>query len=273
MLANWLQSIPQLSKRFFVSLDARLWTRHKQVDSELDKVERHGSATQGELLDALMSDSEDAQLRFYLPTIRSFFNDVARVVQVGQTPGQGWQTLDWHISGSCSACDWLGDKRHMGPAHRNTVDDNPTHYCMPLAESTGHLCLVPGITRGAKKVLNQNTVADTTALASAVGHPALQLHTLLKKEAKAFPARSAAINSGSLSHDPNGTIASLVKSANILLYASVNFDSSSGFLTGLALSGIATTLQQASRRGVFLLFPTSLIRNHLMQNGSHWRGF
>lgn len=241
MLANWLRARPQLASRFFVSLDARLWTRHKQVDSELDKRERRGGATQRELLDALMADSEDAQLRFYLPTIRSFYVDVARVVRVGQTPGQGWQALDWHISGSCSACDWLGDKRHMGPTHRGVVDGNPGHYCMPFAESTGHLCLVPGITRGAKKVLHQNTVVDTTALAGAVGHPALQQHTLLKKEAKAFPARSAAISSGNVSRDTTGAIASLVSGANILLYASVNFDSSSGFLTGLALSGTATT--------------------------------
>ncbi|HEK1214092.1 TPA: AAA family ATPase [Pseudomonas aeruginosa] len=241
MLANWLQAKPQLASRFFVSLDARLWTRHNQVGSELDKVESRGGATQQELLDALIVDSEDAQLRFYLPTIRSFFTDVARVMRIGQTPGQGWQALEWHISGSCSACDWLGDRRHMGPAHRGVVDRNPGHYCMPLAESTGHLCLVPGITRGAKKVLQQNTVADTSALAGAVGHPALQQHTLLKKEAKAFPARSAAINSGNVSRDATGTIASLVRSANILLYASINFDSSSGFLTGLALSGTATT--------------------------------
>lgn len=241
MLANWLRARPELANRFFVSLDARLWTRHNQVDSELDKLEHRGGASHQSLVDALMTDSEDAQLRFYLPTIRSFYSEVARVVQVGQAPGQGWQALDWHISGSCSACDWLGDKRHMGPAHRGVVDANPAHYCMPLAESTGHLCLVPGITRGAKKVLRQNTVADTTALAGAIGHPALQLHTLLKKEAKAFPARSAAINSGILSHDADGVIASLVKSANILLYASVNFDSSSGLLTGLAISGVATT--------------------------------
>lgn len=248
MLSNWLQARPQLSARFFVSLDAKLWTRHNQVDSDLDKLERQGLATQDSLLQALMSDSEDAQLRFYLPTIRSFFTDVARSVRVGQ--GQGWQALDWHISGSCSACDWLGDKRHMGSVHQATVNNNPGHYCMPLADSTGHLCLVPGITRGAKKVLHQNTVVDTTGLASAVGHPALQQHTLLKKEAKAFPARSAAINSGNVTRDTTGAIASLVSSANILLYASVNFDSSSGFLTGLALSGTATAFVagQAPRR-------------------------
>lgn len=250
MLSNWLRARPALAARFFVSLDAKLWTRHNQVDSELDSLERRGGGTQQQLLDALMADSEDAQLRFYLPTIRSFFIDVARVVRMGQTPGQGWQALEWHISGSCSACDWLGDRRHMGPAHRGVVDGNPGHYCMPFAESIGHLCLVPGITRGAKKVLHQHTVADTTSLAGAMGHPALQQHTLLKKEAKAFPARSAAINSGSVTRDTSGAIASLVSGANILLYASVNFDSSSGFLTGLALSGVATTFTagQAPRR-------------------------
>jgi AAA domain len=248
MLANWLRARPALAARFFVSLDAKLWTRHNQASSELERLDRQGGASQSALLTALMDDSEDAQLRFYLPTIRSFFSDVARAVRVGQS--QGWQVLDWHISGSCSACDWLGDTRHMGSAHQATVNGNPTHYCMPLAASTGHLCLVPGITRGAKKVLQQNTVADTAALAGALGHPALQQHTLLKKEAKAFPARSAAINSGTVTRDATGAIASLVSSANILLYASVNFDSSSGFLTGLALSGVATAFVagQAPRR-------------------------
>ncbi len=238
MLANWLRASPNLAARFFVSLDAKLWTRQNQVGSELERLEQQGGSSQGLLLKALMDDSEDAQLRFYLPTIRSFFGDVANAVRAGQ--GHGWQFLDWHISGSCSACDWLGDTRHMGSAHQATVSNNPSHYCMPLAASTGHLCLVPGITRGAKKVLQQNTVTNTAALAGAQGHPALQQHTLLKKEAKAFPARSAAINSRNITRDTTGAIASLVSSANILLYAGVNFDSSSGFLTGLALCGVAT---------------------------------
>lgn len=243
MLSNWLTIRPQLASRYYVSLDARLWTRHNQIDSKLDELERISGANQQSLLDALMADSEDAQLRFYLPTIRRFYSDVARVVRINQTQAMKWRALDWHISGSCSACDWLGDKRHMGPAHREIVERNLSHYCMPLAESTGHLCLVPGITRGAKKVLHQNTVANTSALASAKGHPALQLHTLLKKEAKAFPERSTAINTQVLTRDEHGSIASLVQSANILLYASINFDSSSGLLTGLAISGVVTTFK------------------------------
>lgn len=250
MLSNWLRFFPNLADRFFVSLDARLWTRHNQVDSKLDRLEQLGGATLQQLLDALMADSEDAQLRFYLSAIRRFFADVARVVRIGSTPGQGWQALEWHVSGSCSACDWLGDKRHMSPSDRAVVDANRSHYCMPLAEDTGHLCMVPGVTRGAKKVLSRNTVSSTVALAGATGHPALQQHTLLRREARALPARSSAITSGNLSRDTAGAIASLVPSANLLLYASVNFDSSSGFLTGLALCGTATafTRGQAPRR-------------------------
>jgi hypothetical protein len=250
MLANWLDLHPSLARRFFVACNARLWTRYNQTNSALQELQQAGGASVTQLLDALMSDSEDAQLRFYLPAIRSFFEDVARVVRTGAGGPGGWAALDWHICGSCSACDWLGDKRHMGQDQRRIVDGNPQHYCMPLAEATGHLCLVPGITRGAKKVLHQNTVNNTAVLATAVGHPALQLHTLLKREARAFPARSTAITTNTLSLDARGAIASLVSSANLLLYASINFDSSSGFLTGLALSGVATTFTagQAPRR-------------------------
>ncbi len=250
MLANWLELHPALAQRYFVASSARLWTRHNQVNSALQQLQQVGGASVAQLLDGLMTDSEDAQLRFYLPAIRSFFEDVARVVRAGAVRPDGWTALDWHISGSCGACDWLGDRRHMGQDQRRVVDGSPQHYCMPLAEATGHLCLVPGITRGAKKVLHQNTVNDTAGLAAAVGHPALQLHTLLKREARAFPARSTAIATNTLSRDATGAIASLVPSANLLLYASINFDSSSGFLTGLALSGVATTFTagQAPRR-------------------------
>jgi hypothetical protein len=250
MLANWLHTHPTLASRYFVSANAYLWTRYKQGDSKLEKLDRQGGASAVQLLEALVADSEDAQLRFYLAAIRRFFEDVARVVRLGRSRPDGWQDLDWHVANSCGSCDWLGDKRHMGLNQRALVDANPSHYCMPLANSSGHLCLVPGVTRGAKKVLNQHTVLDTPALAGAAGHPALQQHTLLKREAKTLPVRSAAITSGALSTDASAVIASLVPSANLLLYASVNFDSSSGLLTGLALSGTATsfTRGQAPRR-------------------------
>ena len=240
MLANWLQLHPDLARRYFVCSKAYLWTRVKQTESRLSELEKAGGATPSQLLDALIKDSEDAQLRFYLASIRRFFEDVARVIRIGHARPRGWQDLDWHVSGSCGSCDWLGDKRHMGQSQRTVVDAQPGHYCMPSAAASGHLCLVPGVTRGAKKVLLRNTVQDTTALAGAVGHAAFQQHTLLKREAKTLPARSAAIQSNALTTDPDSIIASLVSGANLLLYASINFDSSAGLLTGLALSGVAT---------------------------------
>jgi hypothetical protein len=118
---------------------------------------------------------------------------------------------------------------------------------MPAAAAGGHLCLVPGITRGAKKVLQQHTVNDTAALSAASGHPVFQQHTLLKREARTLPARSTSVATGNLSRDAGGVIASLVPSANLLVYASVNFDSSSGLLTGLSLSGVATNFTAGQR--------------------------
>ncbi|MGY1512270.1 DEAD/DEAH box helicase [Aeromonas hydrophila] len=250
MMANWLCLHPTLSSRYFVTTNSFLWTRSKQGDSQLERLQHQAGVTTQQRLDALIADSEDAHLRFYLPSIRGFFENIVKVIQIGYSRSDGWKDLDWHVASSCGSCDWLGDKRHMGQRDRGKVDAQPGHYCMLLAEADGHLCLVPGVTRGAKKVLCQHTVQNTLGLAAATGHPALQEHTLLKREAKTLPARSTAITTGNLSRDQGATIASLVPSANLLLYASVNFDSSSGLLTGLSLSGIATnfTAGQPPRR-------------------------
>ncbi|MGZ8271705.1 MAG: hypothetical protein ACXW1T_10845 [Methylophilus sp.] len=242
MLTNWLYHHPILKDRFYVTLDAYLWTRLKQGDSKLDQLEATGASTE-DFLAALVADSENANLRFYLAAVRRFFEDVARVIRIGGTAVNAWTNLEWHVSGTCGSCDWLGDKRHLSKTDGVKVVSNPNHYCVPNALSSGHLCLVPGITRGAKKILQNNAINSTTALAGATGHSALQLHTVLKRDARSLPARSAAINSGTLSKDSNAAIASLAASANLLLYASINFDSSSGLLTGLALSGIATTFE------------------------------
>jgi len=249
MLSNWLALDPVLKDRYFVALDARLWTRSAQGKSAWE-TKKNAGASQQVLLDALLEDCEDAQLRYYLRAIAGFFAQVAHVVRVGQGTIDGWKQLDWHVAGSCASCDWLGDKRHMGAGERAKVDANPDHYCMTRAQGSGHLCLVPGITKGAKKVLIANAVADVSSLAGATGHAAFQHHTLLKREAKTLPLRSTALATDQVSIDANGVIASLVRSANLLLYATINFDSSAGLLTGLALSGVATnyTKGQSPRR-------------------------
>jgi len=255
MLANWLSLHPTLGSRFYVSVNAFLWTRLKQGDSELERIERAGGATPAQLLDALIADSENANLQFYLATVRRFFEDVVRVIRTGDAAPDAWNHLEWHVCGSCSNCDWLGDKRHLSRADKATVDANPTYYCMPAAHLSGHLCLVPGITRGARKILQSHAVPNTTVLATSLGHPALQKHTVLKRDARTLPARSTAIISGTVSNDSTAAIASIAGSANLCLYASVNFDSSAGLLTGLALSGVATSFTRGVAPTIFRATP------------------
>lgn len=55
-----------------------------------------------------------------------------------------------------------------------------------------------------------------------------------------------AILSNTLATDTAARIASIASSANVLLYAAINFDPSSGLLTGLALSGRATDFKPKS---------------------------
>jgi len=242
MLANWIEERPNLRGKYFVTSSAYLWTRFKQGDSEVERAEASGNALSPELVyEALVKDSEDANLRFYLAAVRRFLDDVVRVIRIGDSGLSGWEQLEWHVSGTCGSCDWLGDKRHLSRSSHISVDANPLHYCIPRARMTGHLSLVPGITRGAKKILQSHSLSDAVAFSTAVGHPALQEHTVLKKDARTWPMRTSAVLTATMSNDPNSVIASLAGFANLQIFASVNFDSSAGLLTGLAVSGFVTT--------------------------------
>jgi hypothetical protein len=242
MLANWIEERPNLRDKYFVSSSAYLWTRFKQGDSEVERAEASGNLlSSASVYEALVKDSEDANLRFYLAAVRRFLDDVVRVIKIGDSGLNGWAQLEWHVSGTCGSCDWLGDKRHLSRSSHVSVDANPLHYCIPRARMTGHLSLVPGITRGAKKILQSHSLSDAVAFSTAVGHPALQEHTVLKKDARTWPMRTKAVLTATVSNDANSVIASLAGFANLQIFASVNFDSSAGLLTGLAVSGFVTT--------------------------------
>src|SRR5690606_36493822 len=73
------------------------------------------------------------------------------------------------------------------------------------------------------------------------GHPALQRHTMLKKEASILPIKTSAIINNQISNDPDAVIASLAGYPDLQLYLTINFDASAGLLTGLAITGLATT--------------------------------
>lgn len=241
MLAHWLAVRPVLAARYFVAGTAYIWSRNKVGNSAVDRLEAAGGGTAGQVLQSLESDAENAQLGIFLPVVRQFFENVARVVGVADASNTAWEQLPWHVMGSCEGCDWLGDKRHIDRRYHATVDANPAHYCLPRARADSHLSLVPGITRGARRTLELHAIATAATLSNSPGHAAFQQHTFLKREARNLPVISNAILTSTMASDAAVRIASLDDYPQLKLYAAINFDPSSGLLTGLALSGTVTT--------------------------------
>jgi len=253
MLANWLASDPSLSSKYYVSANAYLWTLKKQGNSAIDSLDGQQGISITDYANALIEDSEVAYLRYYLATVRQFFEDIARVIRIGDASSDAWKSLDWHVVSSCANCDWLGDKRHLGSGQQSVIDANRGGYCITTASDTGHLSLIPGITRGAKKTLELNSIPNASSLASSSGHQALQQHTMLKKEATILPLKTKAILNNQLDNDRSAIIASLAGYANLQLFIAINFDASAGLLTGMSVSGLATSYTKGQAP---LRFPT-----------------
>ncbi|PPK72540.1 AAA domain-containing protein [Methylobacter tundripaludum] len=241
-LANWIAD-QELTDKYFVTVRSYLWTRFKQGQSELDRLmNARTAATPNQYLDALLADSEDANLRFYLSTVLHFFrDDILRVIDIGDACKDGWQNLEWHVDGRCSACDWLGHEKWATLKDKARIAEHPTHYCYPAAKLTGHLSQIAGMTRGARKTLQLNAIQDTFSAAKASSvHPVFQQHSHLKKERSRIPLRAQSLISATTSIDNAAILASLAPAPQLHVAITVNFDPSAGILTGLSIFGRAT---------------------------------
>lgn len=238
LLANWITA-QGLQNKYFVTVCSYLWTRFKQGQSELDALK---NATPSQYHDALIADSEDANLRFYLPTVLHFFReDIPRVISVGDSSSIGWQNLEWHVDGRCSSCDWLGHEKWAVSKDKARIAAYPSHYCYPAAKLTGHLSQIAGMTRGARKTLQLHAISNTSSAAVASSsHLAFQQHSHLKKERSRIPIRAQALLAATTSVDNLAVLASLAPFPQLHVAIAVNFDPSAGLLTGLSIFGRAT---------------------------------
>lgn len=242
MIANWLEETGN-DKHFFVATGCALWTRFKEGESVFDEeCSKTPIPPSDKLLDALMDDCEDANLRFYLPTVLRFFReDLPRVVSTGDAKADGWRNLEWHVDSRCSSCDFLGYARWVPSDFKLRLAAKPDHYCHPGAELTQHLSRIAGMTRGGRKMLYTASISTTQAIAATTGlEPVYAMHTFLKREGAKLPARANALANNTLDVDTAALLATLAPFPNLTLSVAVNFDPSSGLLTGLGLGGGAT---------------------------------
>lgn len=252
-LANWLES-QGLQQQYFVTIRSYLWTRFKQGQSQFDALMQSGSqVTPQQYLDALLSDCEDVNLRFYLPTVLHFFReDLMRVIKAGEESADGWEKLEWHVDGRCSSCDWLGHEKWATTKDKAKIAAKPSHYCYQSAKATGHLSQIAGLTRGARKTLQINAIPNTAAAATAQSvHPAFQEHSHLKKERSRIPARATSLLSNATTINDTALLASLAPYPQFYAAVAVNFDPSAGLMTGLSLMGRVTAYVQGQSPRVF----------------------
>lgn len=252
-LSNWIEN-QGLHNKYFVAEKNYLWTRFKQGQSAFDGLlSNTAPSTKQQYLDALISDSEDVNLRFYLPTVLRFFREVLlNVIRIGDASVDGWKNLEWHVDGRCSACDWLGNEKWANKDDKEMIVNNPMHYCYSAANFIGHLSRIPDLTRGARKTLLNNGVNNISSAAVVQAeHPAFQHHSYLKKEKNRIPKRAYSIINTSTNIDKLAVIADLAPYPKLHLAITVNFDPSAGLLTGLSVIGRVTTYSKVQKPKVF----------------------
>ena len=132
----------------------------------------------------------------------------------------------------------MGYGRWLNQEDRRRVAAHPDHYCAPNAELTDHLSRIVGVSRGARKTLDQHAFRTTAAVAQTTGREApYREHSLLKRERYRIPDRATALQTGQVTTDARALIAALPRSLNLQICVAINFDAGAGLLTGLALTG------------------------------------
>jgi hypothetical protein len=239
-VANWLHNEGKaFLDKFFVSDRVYLW-RHVEMPTFTKILGTKEGGDHSNRLAALRTDLEDGLVRFliYMPSVRKFFSeDLPRVVQLGDS--KGWEAVPYHVNPRCSSCDWLGNRVWLSDDDRKHFDAHKNDYCTPAAESSDHLSKMATLTKGASNVLLAGGHAKVATLVGIkADSPVLRKHSLLKQDRSQISHRAESIGTGTVSVDGVSKVGGLAKRLGAEFDIIVNFDSGSGFLTGIAIRGV-----------------------------------
>lgn len=238
-LANWLHHEGKgFLNKFFVSDRIYLW-RHIEMPTFTKILGTKEGGDHANRLKALREDLEDGLVLFliYMPSVRKFFcEDLPRVVQLGDS--KGWNAVPYHVNPRCSSCDWLGNRVWLSDDDRKHFDAHKDSYCTPAAENSDHLSKMATLTKGASSVLFSGGHQKVSSLVGIKAEaPVLRKHTLLKQDRGQISHRAESISTGKVTVDGVSKVGGLAKRLGAEFDIIVNFDSGSGFLTGIAIRG------------------------------------
>ena len=238
-VANWLHNEGKaFLDKFFVSDRVYLW-RHVEMPTFTKILGTKEGGDHAKRLTALRTDLEDGLVHFliYMPSVRKFFaEDLPRVVQLGDS--KGWDAVPYHVNPRCSSCDWLGNRVWLSDEDRKHFDAHKNSYCTPAAESSDHLSKMATLTKGASNVLLAGGHSKVATLVGIKADAAvLRKHSLLKQDRGQISHRAESIGTGKVSVDGVSKVGGLAKRLGAEFDVIVNFDSGSGFLTGIAIRG------------------------------------
>ena len=238
-VANWLHNEGKVFlDKFFISHRIYLW-RHIEMPNFTKILGTKEAGNHANRLEALRRDLEDGLVHFliYMPSVRKFFcEDLPRVVQLGDS--KGWDAVPYHVNPRCSSCDWLGNRVWLSDDDSKHFDAHKEHYCTPAAVNSDHLSKMATLTKGASNVL---LTGGHPKVATLVGiktdAPVLRKHSLLKQDRGQISHRAESITTGKVSVDGVSKVGGLAKWLGAEFDIIVNFDSGSGFLTGIGIRG------------------------------------
>ncbi|RAI57227.1 hypothetical protein DOO78_19555 [Roseicella frigidaeris] len=238
-LAAWLRTTVDedgrsLSERFFVRADAAVWPgRHggSTMETMLREAQAAGrEPTEAQNLAAFEVDLDYLPASVFSARVRRFFEADLRDAL---TP-EDWKNISYHVDSRCVGCEFLG--HHWNHQHENeALETDPTRllYCKPMARAESHISRIPGITDGARRMLESQhvrTVADIAARqpgdAIFDGHGSLRgIRALAGARAQVLGTRTVTVVPGA------GSTAVLPKYVDVRIHINVEFDPASG-ITG-----------------------------------------
>ena len=238
-VANWLHNEGKaFLGKFFVSDRIYLW-RHIEMPNFTKVLSTKQGGDHANRLKALRQDLEDGLVQFliYMPSVRKFFcEDLPRVVKLGDS--EGWNAVPYHVNPRCSSCDWLGNRVWLSDDDRKHFDAHKDNYCTPAAVKSDHLSKMASLTKGASGVLFSGGHQKVVSLVGIkADSPILRRHSLLKQDRGQISHRAESISTGKVTVDGVSKVGGLAKRLGAEFGIIVNFDSGSGFITGIAIRG------------------------------------